>query len=121
MAKILVVEDFEDSRFSLCRLLEMSGHSVLEALDGQQAVELATTGQPDLILMDLTLPVVDGMEATRRIRGSKGIKRMPIVAVSAHDTQNYEVEAAEAGFDACVTKPIDFDELEGLIGRLLAS
>ena len=120
MAKILVVEDFEDSRFSLCRLLEMSGHTVFEALDGQQAIDLAESAMPDLILMDLSLPVVDGLEATRRIRGAQGARTMPIVAVSAHDTQHYEAEAAEAGFDACVTKPIDFDELEGLIGRLLA-
>lgn len=120
MAKILVVEDFEDSRFSLCRLLEMSGHTVVEAFDGRHAIEQAREHRPDLILMDLSLPVIDGLEATRRIRSEEAGQMVPIVAVTAHDSSHVEADAADLDFAAYVTKPIDFDELESLIGRILA-
>ena len=113
------MEDFEDSRFSLCRLLEMSGYEVLEAADGGQAVEVAVSALPDLVLMDLTLPVMDGIEATKRIRAAEGTPRMPIIAVSAYDAENASAEAVDAGCDGYVTKPIDYDELEALIGRML--
>jgi CheY-like chemotaxis protein len=119
LAKILVVEDFEDSRFSLCRLLEMSGHVVLEATDGPQAVDLALAERPDLILMDLTLPVWDGLEATRRIRAAPGLPHTPIIAVSGYDAESFYKAALAAGCNGYVTKPLDFDALEGLIGRLL--
>jgi two-component system cell cycle response regulator DivK len=119
VAKILVVEDFEDSRFSLCRLLEWSGHAVLEATDGRQAVDVALAERPDLILMDLTLPVLDGLEATRRIRAAPGMTRIPIVAVSGYDSEHYHAEALAAGCNAYATKPLDFDELERMIGRLV--
>jgi CheY-like chemotaxis protein len=120
MAKILVVEDFEDSRFSLCRLLEMSGHSVEEATDGHMAVELAVREQPDLVLMDLSLPGIDGIQATERIRRTEGIRQMPIVAVSAHDTAQFHEKAIDAGCNAYITKPMDFDELEALIARFVS-
>ena len=116
---VLVVEDFEDNRFMMRRLLEMSGYRVVEAVNGEQAVETAQTERPDLILMDLSLPKLDGLAATRRIRQSDGLTEVPIVAVSAHDTSDFHADALAAGCNEYVTKPIDFDQLEGLLKRLL--
>ncbi len=116
---VLVVEDFEDNRFMMRRLLEMSGYRVIEAINGQEAIELAERESPDLILMDLSLPLLDGLTATRRIRQQSGLSRVPIVAVSAHDTADFHAEALAAGCNEYVTKPIDFDELESLLQKLL--
>jgi two-component system cell cycle response regulator DivK len=117
---LLVVEDFEDSRFMMLRLLEMAGYSVLEASDGEQAVKMAVQERPALILMDLSLPKLDGLAATRKIRGHKGVGHVPIVAVSAHDAAESRIEALEAGCNAYVTKPIDFDHLNELLKRFLS-
>ena len=117
---ILVVEDFEDSRFMMRRLLEMAGYSVVEASDGEQAVELAVQERPALILMDLSLPKLDGLAATRKIRQHKTMGKVPIIAVSAHDAPESRIEALEAGCDEYVTKPIDFDQLDRLLKRLLS-
>ena len=116
---ILVVEDFEDNRFMMRRLLEMSGYRVVEAVNGEQAVEVAAAERPDLILMDLSLPKLDGLAATRRIRQSGGLGEVPIVAVSAHDTSDFHADALAAGCNEYVTKPIDFDQIESLLKRLL--
>lgn len=111
--RILVVDDFEDSRFSLSRLLEIEGYEVLEAADGAQAIEKALSENPDLILMDMSLPIIDGMSATRQIKAQLG--RVPIIALSAHDGADYQIRAKEAGCDDYVTKPVDFDGLLSLI------
>jgi two-component system, cell cycle response regulator DivK len=116
---ILVVEDFEDNRFMMRRLLEMSGYRVVEAVNGEEAVTLACSELPELILMDLSLPQLDGLAATRRIRQHPELKAVPIVAVSAHDTADFHADALAAGCNDYVTKPIDFDELEALLNRLL--
>jgi len=118
-AKVLVVEDFADNRFMMRRLLEMSGYQVVEAVDGKEAIEVAESARPDLILMDLSLPRLDGLDATRRIRELDGLARIPIVAVSAHDTNDFHADALAAGCNEYVTKPIDFDELEALLKKLL--
>jgi CheY-like chemotaxis protein len=115
----MVVEDFEDNRFMMRRLLEMSGYHVLEAINGEEAVELAMREHPALILMDLSLPLLDGLAATRRIRQETDLRDIPIVAVSAHDTADFHAEALAAGCNDYVTKPIDFDQLEALLKRLL--
>jgi two-component system, cell cycle response regulator DivK len=115
----LLVEDFEDSRFMMRQLLEMAGYNVVEATDGEEAIELAVTKQPELILMDLSLPKLDGLAATRRIRQQRGLSEVPIVAVSAHDSPGLRTEALAAGCDEYVTKPIDFDQLSSLLTRLL--
>src|SRR5918993_1574516 len=115
---VLVVEDFEDNRFMMRRLLEMSGYRVIEAVNGKQAVEAAVSERPDLILMDLSLPMLDGLAATRRIREAEGLGRVPIVAVSAHDSADFHTEALAAGCNEYVTKPIDFDHLVQLLDRL---
>ncbi len=118
---ILVVEDFEDNRFMMRRLLEMCGYRVTEATNGREAIEKAERERPDLILMDLSLPVIDGLEATRRIRQHPALQHIPIVAVSAHDTRDFQAEAHAAGCASYVAKPVDFDHLELLLKRLLAA
>jgi two-component system cell cycle response regulator DivK len=116
---VMVVEDFEDNRFMMRRLLEMSGYRVLEAVNGQEAIEIARRELPQLILMDLSLPQLDGLAATRRIRQYADLREIPIVAVSAHDTADFHADALAAGCNDYVTKPIDFDQLEALLRRLL--
>lgn len=116
---VLLVEDTEDNRFMMRRLLEMTGYRVIEAMNGEEAVKLAREESPQLILMDLSLPVIDGLAATRLIRKLPDFKSTPIIAVSAHDTSDFQSEAIAAGCNSYVTKPIDFNELEQLIGELL--
>lgn len=116
---VMVVEDFEDNRFMMRRLLEMSGYQVLEAINGEEAVEIAARERPNLILMDLSLPLLDGLAATRRIRQNEELRDVPIVAVSAHDTADFHADALAAGCNDYVTKPIDFEQLETLLSRLL--
>lgn len=116
---VLLVEDSEDNRFMMRRLLEMAGYRVVEATNGEEAVHLAESEQPDLILMDLSLPVIDGLAATRAIRKLNGLSKTPIIAVSAHDTSDFQSDALAAGCDSYITKPIDFSQLELLIARLL--
>lgn len=116
---VLVVEDFEDNRILMRRLLEMVGFDVLEATNGEEAVLIAKRERPDLVLMDLSLPLLDGLAATRQIRKCDGLGKIPIVAVSAHDTTDFHTEALAAGCNDYVTKPIDFDQLESIIKSLL--
>jgi CheY-like chemotaxis protein len=116
---IMVVEDFEDNRFMMRRLLEMTGYNVIEAVNGEEAVEMAFRERPSLILMDLSLPLLDGLAATRRIRELPELNHVPIVAVSAHDTADFHADALAAGCNDYVTKPIDFDELEQLLERVI--
>ncbi|MDQ3473256.1 MAG: response regulator [Acidobacteriota bacterium] len=117
--RVLLVEDTEDNRVMMRRLLEMSGYCVTEAVNGMEAVSQAEQENPQIILMDLSLPLVDGLAATRRIRQLPSVKGVPIIAVSAHDTMDFHAEALAAGCDAYITKPIDYGELEGLIESLL--
>jgi len=116
---VMVVGDFEDNRFMMRRLLEMSGYNVIEAINGEEAIEMALRELPALILMDLSLPRVDGLAATRQMRQHRELSKVPIVAVSAHDTTDFHAEALAAGCNDYVTKPIDFDELEELLKGLL--
>lgn len=116
---VLLVEDTEDNRFMMRRLLEMAGYEVVEATNGEEAVKLAGSEHPQLVLMDLSLPVIDGLAATRAIRKLDGFGKVPIVAVSAHDSSDFQAEALAAGCNGYITKPIDFGELEQLIARLL--
>ena len=116
---VLLVEDTEDNRFMMRRLLEMSGYRVVEAINGEEAVKLARAEKPQLILMDLSLPVIDGLAATRLIRKVPALEATPIIAVSAHDTSDFKDEAVAAGCNGYVTKPIDFNQLEKLIEQLL--
>jgi len=117
--KVLVVEDFEDTRALIRLELERRGFRVIEAADGAQGVEIATRERPDIIIMDIGLPHVDGIEATRRIREDSSMRDVLIVALTAHHETEYRAQALAAGCDAYLTKPVDFDWLIDLLGRLL--
>lgn len=108
---VLVVDDYADSRLMLGRLLEMSGYRVLEAADGREAVRVAERECPDVVLMDLQMPVLDGFTATSLIRRIESICRVPVVAVSARCSQEFVSAAARVGCDHFVPKPVDFDLL----------
>jgi CheY-like chemotaxis protein len=114
-----LAEDFADTRLMLRSLLEAQGYRVVEASNGKEAVELAAKSRPDLILMDLSLPVLDGLTATRLIRNLEGMGEVPVVVVSAHAAEDFYLEARAAGCTEYVTKPFDFDELDQVIGRLV--
>lgn len=114
-----MVEDFEDTRYLMRLELEGRGFRVLEATNGAEAIELAARERPDIILMDIGLPVIDGIEATRRIRAQESLRQILIVALTAHHETEYRANALAAGCDAYLTKPIDFDWLIDLLGRLL--
>jgi len=116
---VLLVEDTEDNRQMMRHLLQMSGFYVVEATNGKEAVQLAREIDPEIILMDLSLPIIDGLAATREIRSDPDFSNVPIVAVSAHDTADFHNDALNAGCDAYVTKPINYSELEELVNRLL--
>src|ERR1051325_6705950 len=116
---VLLVEDTEDNRFMMRRLLEMTGYRVVEAMNGDEAVKVAQAESPQLILMDLSLPVIDGCAATLLIRKRPAFQSTPIIAVSAHDSSDFQAEALDAGCNRYISKPIDFTELEQLIAQLL--
>ena len=117
---VLVVEDYDDIRLMMKMMLERDGYTVVEAEDGQQAVELATRVHPGLILMDLNLPILNGYEATRRIHWSSETRDIPIVAVSAQCVGEHRQMALDAGCLECVQKPINFPTLRAVVGRYLA-
>lgn len=115
---ILVAEDFEDIRMMIKMLLEGKGHRVVEAADGHEAVEAASREQPDLILMDLNMPVCDGITATRVLRSRPETAGVPVVAVTAHcGDPLWRDRALEAGCVECVGKPMDFKIMDGILER----
>ena len=103
--RILIVEDQEDNRAILRDLLSTAGYELIEATNGQEGVELAQQQRPDLILMDINLPVIDGYEATRRIKGDAALIATPIIAVTSYALSGDEAKARTAGCDGYVTKP----------------
>jgi len=111
MTKILLVEDNEMNRDMLSRRLLRKGYQVVIATDGQQGVEMAVADLPALILMDMSLPVLDGWEATRRIKADERTRHIPIIALTAHAMQGDEVKAKEAGCDDYDTKPVELPRL----------
>jgi CheY-like chemotaxis protein len=116
---VLIVEDDEDARYLMRLELEHLGYLIVEAENGEQAVEVAEREQPDIILMDLSLPRMDGIAATQKIRATDGFNGVPVIAVTAHQETDFREEAKAAGFDAYVTKPIDMNWLSELIKGLL--
>ena len=118
---VLVVEDYEEIRLMISMVLRMGGYRVVEAADGREAVELARRERPDAILMDLNLPVLDGLSAARQIREQEGMGDVPIVALTAHGTPEYRHKALAAGCDEFMTKPVDMDCLERKLHSLLRS
>jgi CheY-like chemotaxis protein len=117
--KVLVVDDDESNRYMLSRRLEFRGYLVVTATDGREAVERARTEAPCLILMDVTLPVLDGLAATRELKSVPELKGIPIIALTAHAGPEDRDRAREAGCDDYDTKPIEFDRLERKMENLL--
>jgi CheY-like chemotaxis protein len=118
---VLIADDFEDTRAVLRRMLEMHNYRVVEAADGREAIEIARRVCPNLILMDLNMPLVDGLAAVTQIREGEGrCRNTPILAITAFDTYGMKEAALDAGCDEYITKPIDSDELDRLLRRLIA-
>ncbi|HLX70993.1 MAG TPA: response regulator [Verrucomicrobiae bacterium] len=121
MPKILLVEDNEMNRDMLSRRLQRKGYEVVIATDGEQAVAMATSESPALILMDMSLPVFDGWEATRRLKAADGTKKIPVIALTAHAMAGDREKSLEAGCDDYDTKPIELprllEKMETLLNR----
>ena len=120
MPKILLVEDNEMNRDMLSRRLQRKGYEVVLAVDGQSGVEMAQANAPDLVLMDMSLPVLDGWEATRRLKADATTQRIPIIALTAHAMSSDRERALEAGCDDYDTKPVELPRLLGKIEALLS-
>jgi CheY-like chemotaxis protein len=118
---IMVVEDYDDTRLLLKKGLEGLGYTVLEASNGQEAVDIADRERPDLILMDLDLPILDGIAATQRIRQHADLESVPIVAVTAYPMSYTHVKAFAKGCNEYMPKPIDMTELANLVNRYLTT
>ena len=116
---ILVVDDFDDTRLLLRTWLERKGFRVVEAEDGIEAIAMAQSEFPDLIIMDMEMPELDGLKATRRIREVQGLRAVPIVGVSAYGADQFREKAIAAGCDEYVSTPFEPDSLEGLIRSLV--
>ncbi len=120
MPKILVVEDNEMNRDMLSRRLQRRGYDILIAVDGEQGVAMAESDAPDLILMDMSLPVLDGWEATRQLKANAATRGIPVIALTAHALSGEREKALEAGCDDFDTKPIELPRLLEKIETLLA-
>jgi CheY-like chemotaxis protein len=118
--KVLYVEDNDDNVYMLKMRLELLDFEVLAAEDGEKGCEMAVTERPDIILMDLEMPVIDGWEATRRLKGNPKTHDIPIIALTAHALAGEREKAIAAGCDEFDTKPIEFDRLVATVRRLLA-
>ncbi len=119
MARILLVEDNELNRDMLSRRLIRNGYEVIIAVDGQQGVDFAMSERPDLILMDMSLPVIDGWEATRQIKSADATRRIPLIALTAHAMAGDREKAIEIGCDDYDTKPVEIARLLGKMAALL--
>jgi CheY-like chemotaxis protein len=120
MAKVLLVEDNEMNRDILFRRLSRRGYVVVFAVNGQQGIEMARSEQPDIILMDMSLPVMDGWEATRRLKSDNAIRNVPLIGLTAHAMSGDHEKALAAGCDDYDTKPVELDRLIEKIERLLS-
>lgn len=121
MITILIVEDNEMNRDMLSRRLERKGYKILIAIDGENGIDVARANTPDLILMDMSLPVMDGWEATRLLKADDALKHIPVIALTAHAMANDREKALEAGCDEYDTKPIELPRLLGKMEALLSA
>jgi CheY-like chemotaxis protein len=119
--RILIAEDFEENRTALKLMLKLAGFEVLEASDGQEALNLTLRHRPDLVLMDISLPEIDGLQATRQLRCNEEFKQLPIIIISGYDNPETRDEVSSAGGTDFMSKPIEFDELKKLIEMHLSS
>ena len=121
MKKILLVEDNEMNRDMLSRRLQRKNFEVVMAVNGQEGVQMASAESPDIVLMDLSLPIMDGWEAIRRIKGDPATASLPVIALTAHAMAGDEARAREAGCDDYDTKPVNFKRLMGKIEAFLGA
>jgi two-component system cell cycle response regulator DivK len=121
VGKVLLIEDNEMDRDLLSRRLIRRGFQVVFAMDGQQGVDLARSERPDIILMDMSLPVIDGWEATRRVKAGDARRGVPVIGLTAHVMSGDREKAIKAGCDDCDTKPVEFGRLIAKIERLLGA
>src|SRR5277367_2565089 len=121
MTKVLLVEDNEMNRDMLSRRLIRRGFEVVFAVNGKQGVDLARSEKPDIILMDMSLPIIDGWEATRRVKADDATRSVPVIGLTAHAMSGDRERAIEAGCDDYDTKPVELDRLIGKIERLLGT
>ena len=121
MAKILIIEDTENNRILLSRRLKPRGHEILTAEDAERGIPIAISEQPDLILMDIGLPGIDGWTATRKIKDDPATKHIPVIALTAHAMTSDREKAVESGCDNYETKPIDFNRLFEKMDSLFTS
>jgi two-component system, cell cycle response regulator DivK len=119
MSKVLLVEDNEMNRDMLSRRLARRGYEVVIAVDGREGIQMATSEKPDLILMDMSLPEIDGWEATRQLKADADTQNIPIIALTAHAMESDEIKAREAGCDDFDTKPVDLKRLLDKMQNLL--
>ena len=119
MKRVLVVEDTEDNRQIIRDLLSSAGYEIIEAVTGGQGVAMAAEHRPDLILMDMQLPVLDGYEATRRIKADPALRDIPVIAVTSYALSGDEAKTREAGCDAYIAKPFSPRELLGKVREML--
>jgi two-component system cell cycle response regulator DivK len=119
MKRVLVVEDTEDNRQIIRDLLSSAGYEIIEAMTGGQGVAMAAEHRPDLILMDMQLPVLDGYEATRRIKADPALRDIPVIAVTSYALSGDEAKTREAGCDAYIAKPFSPRELLGKVREML--
>ncbi len=119
MATILVADDFHENRDVLCRMLRLVGHSTISAANGQEALDMAQEHRPDLILMDLSMPIVDGWKATTILKTTSDLRHIPIIAVTGHVTPDEINRAISAGCVDYLAKPVDFERLLGKVASLL--
>jgi two-component system, cell cycle response regulator DivK len=117
--RILVIEDTEDNRRIFRDLLGPSGYELIEAMDGEQGVAMAVAERPDLILMDIQLPVIDGYEATRRIKANPGLRHIPIIAITSYALSGDEAKSRAAGCDGYIAKPFSLQEVLDVVHNFL--
>ena len=121
MAKVLLVEDNDINRTMILRRLTKLGFEVVAVSDGQQGIDMALSEIPDVIVLDMSLPIVDGWNVARNLKSNSATKDIPIIALSAHAMEGDRDKALEAGCDDYDTKPVDFNRLRGKIEKLLAT
>ena len=114
---VLIVEDYEDSRMLLAFVLEQKGYRVLHAINGLEAVQMAKSERPDIILIDISLPVMNGITATQQIKSDDGTKHIPIISITAHFYEYGKSAVDNGGFDEIIEKPIDFKLLNKVMAR----
>jgi two-component system, OmpR family, alkaline phosphatase synthesis response regulator PhoP len=117
---VLVVDDVLDNAVIISLALQQQGYRVITATNGEEALKMAALSRPDLILMDIAMPQLDGLAATRRLREDEQLRNTPVIALTAFDTQGFQRAAYDAGLDGYLTKPINFDRLFDLIRSKLA-